>query len=176
MVESGCQEDASETLSLLEGVLEEGRWFVTAQREFRRTEREQAMLVRSLLDRPNGCFLVGQVAGRLVGFLTIQGGSLARIRHVGKVEVVVHQDARGIGLGRMLMEAAITWARENPHLEKLGLAVFEDNVRAIGLYESLGFLREGRRAGEYRDPDGQYRADILMYRWVGEGQDPFSST
>ena len=175
VVESGHQDDAAGTLGLLESVLAEERWFVTSRRELRRTASEQALLMRSFLDRHNSCFLVGRLDERLAGFVTIQGGPLARLRHVGKLEVVVHEDSRGLGLGRMLMQAAIEWARENPFLDKLGLAVFEDNTRAIEMYESLGFVHEGRRLGEYRDPDGRYRADVLMYLWVGKGPVPFSS-
>jgi putative acetyltransferase len=41
----------------------------------------------------------------------------------------------------------------------------ESNARAIGLYESLGFRREGRLEGRVRRPDGVVEADIPM-AWV----------
>ena len=57
-------------------------------------------------------------------------------------------------MGRALMDAAIVWVESNPILYKLALHVFEDNVRAVRLYEELGFVTEGRLVGEFQEVDG----------------------
>jgi ribosomal protein S18 acetylase RimI-like enzyme len=62
----------------------------------------------------------------------------------------------------MLMHAAVDWAVSHADVSKIGLAVFEDNTRAIAMYTSFGFVVEGRRAGEYREADGSLRSDLLM--------------
>jgi ribosomal protein S18 acetylase RimI-like enzyme len=86
--------------------------------------------------------------------------------HVGRLEMYVDSTARGQGVGRCLVEAAMGWAEANPLLSKVGLSVFEDNARAVALYEHFGFVPEGRRVGEYREPTGVLRNDLLMCRRV----------
>ena len=88
------------------------------------------------------------------------------MRHTGKLEIMIDRHARGHGIGRVLMEACMQWAKFNPSIEKLGLSVFTTNARAIHLYEEMGFKEEGRRAREYKMRDGSYRDDVLMYCFV----------
>jgi GNAT superfamily N-acetyltransferase len=62
-------------------------------------------------------------------------------------ELYVEPPARGGGLGRALMEAAIEHARERG-ADRLELGTSERDVAARALYESLGFSnREGRPDG-----------------------------
>ena len=91
------------------------------------------------------------------------------MRHVGKLEIFVAQAARGRGVGRELMQAALTYSTRNATLRKLGLTVYADNHRAVHLYMSFGFAQEGRRLGEYMEEDGRLRDEVLMFRWVDGG-------
>jgi ribosomal protein S18 acetylase RimI-like enzyme len=47
-------------------------------------------------------------------------------------------------------------------ISKLELHVFPHNLPAIGLYEKLGYRREGLRVAHYRRPDGAPLDAILM--------------
>ena len=49
----------------------------------------------------------------------------------------------GLGLGGMMLDATIAWARANPILHRIGLQVFIDNEHALALYASRGFRDEG---------------------------------
>jgi len=163
VVDHAVTADAADVDSLFVRVLSEGRYFITAVEEYAGTPRWQAKVIERLGGQDNSCFLVGRLGPRLAGVLTLQGGVLRRMRHVGRLEIFVDADLRGMGVGRALLDTALRWATENPRLSKLTLAVFEDNERAVALYRSQGFQVEGRRAGEYREPDGTLRADLLMW-------------
>jgi ribosomal protein S18 acetylase RimI-like enzyme len=56
----------------------------------------------------------------------------------------VAPEVRGRGLGRMLLDAAITQARATPGIEQLMLAVNATNLPARNLYLALGFEPFGR--------------------------------
>jgi len=56
--------------------------------------------------------------------------------------VYVHKDQRGHGLGRQIMQALITAAREN-NLHALVGAIDAANAGSIALHESLGFRHVG---------------------------------
>ncbi|HEY1036868.1 MAG TPA: GNAT family N-acetyltransferase [Pseudoxanthomonas sp.] len=56
-------------------------------------------------------------------------------------------DLRGKGLFREALILTLDWTFENLGLHEVHLEVFEDNERAIRLYESVGFSRTGSRDG-----------------------------
>lgn len=67
------------------------------------------------------------------------------VANVGYVKrVVVHPDYRQLGLAHTLMQHIITYARTERRLEAIDLHVWEENVPAIHLYESLGFELQHR--------------------------------
>ncbi|MCK6458484.1 MAG: GNAT family N-acetyltransferase [Planctomycetes bacterium] len=102
------------------------------------------------LDRAANGFLLVADAGGIVGALSIEGGRFRKVRHVGEVGVSVARGWRRQGVGRRLMETAIDAARTSKELSRLSLRVFSSNAPAIALYESLGFVVEGRRPGHLR--------------------------
>lgn len=80
-----------------------------------------------------------------------------RERHVGRIGIFVHRDYQNMGVGRALMETLLDLADNWLMLVRVELTVFTDNERAIHLYQSLGFEREGLmrcttiRGGAYVD-------------------------
>lgn len=166
LVAEAVPDDARALLALHMGVLGEGRWFITEAHEFSGSVEQRVRQIRDLARSPSSTCLVARQGGAIVGYLTAQGGVLRRMRHSAKLEIMVAEEARGRGVGSALLAACVRWATDNPHLVKLGLNVFADNVRAIDLYARHGFLEEGRRLREYRMEDGTYRDDVLMYRFV----------
>jgi ribosomal protein S18 acetylase RimI-like enzyme len=79
------------------------------------------------------------------------------VRHIGHViGMMVRSEARGAGIGALLLEACIGEAR-HAGLEMLTLTVTAENAGAVRLYERHGFVAYGtlRRAikvgGRYHD-------------------------
>lgn len=160
--------DAVSILSIHREVLEEKGYFITLPEELHLTADMQIERIGGFLGDPDGLFLVARVRRAPVGFLTLQCGPLARMKHCAKLEIMVAQPSRGQGVGRRLLSAAMEWAVAHPSITKVGLSVFSENLKAAKLYQEFGFVEEGRRVKEYRFEDGSYRDDLLMGRWVGE--------
>ena len=68
---------------------------------------------------------------------------------------------RSVGLGTRLLEGVIDWARERG-AHKVVLEVWPHNTRAIGLYEKLGFVVEGRYRRHWRRRDGSLWDSLQM--------------
>lgn len=72
----------------------------------------------------------------------------------------VLKEWRGQGIGRRLISGCLALARP-AGLERIELIVYSDNVAAIRLYESAGFIREGRKQ-QARRIDGICQDELLM--------------
>jgi RimJ/RimL family protein N-acetyltransferase len=165
---SACIDDAQALLDHGRAIVDEGEFFVTSPDEYIFTLEQEQDWIRQYVDDPGKLLIVGEAAGQLVGVLFLESGSRRRLAHRASLHMSVKNAWRGHGVGRILLQAAIDWATASPHIEKLGLAVFATNSRAISLYRKLGFLEEGRKPREIRFGADQYVDDVLMYRLVKE--------
>lgn len=105
---------------------------------------------------PDDHTFVAVVDGQIVGMAGLHVESGKR-RHTGSLGMMVHDQFQGRGIGRELLEALLHVADNFLGLIRVELEVYPDNERAIRLYESSGFEREGRkrkavwRHGEHQD-------------------------
>src|ERR1700761_9459433 len=99
----------------------------------------------------------------LVGHIDLH---LTRIDGVWSFGMWVLPETRGKGGGRMLLEAAIDARPADVH--KIELEVWPHNEAAIGLYERMGFEREGLRRDHYRRKDGKLHSSVIMARLFPE--------
>ena len=88
---------------------------------------------------PTSFYVVAVLGEEVVGF----AGYITNI--------AVAESCRRQGLGRAMLSALIDHCRESG-ASFLTLEVRQSNAPAIALYESMGFLPEGRRKNFYRQP------------------------
>ncbi|MFD8519593.1 GNAT family N-acetyltransferase [Streptomyces capillispiralis] len=107
---------------------------------------------------------VAEHEGRLVGYVRLGFPTeLASNAHVRQIRgLAVAPEARGLGVGRALVRAAIEEARERG-ARRITLRVLGHNTTARTLYESEGFVVEGVQPEEFF-LDGAYVDDVLMGR------------
>ena len=55
----------------------------------------------------------------------------------------VRKDHWGLGIGSLMLDALLDWAKQSGIVTKINLRVRTDNERAIRLYTSKGFAMEG---------------------------------
>jgi len=109
--------------------------------------------------------LVAELLGEVVGFAElITYPNLPRHRHVGEINLIaVRDDQHGKGIGRALMQAVVNLAEQWLQITKLNLLVWEDNEKAIQLYQQFGFVVEGTIT-EYAFRQGEYVNAHVMGR------------
>lgn len=105
------------------------------------------------LDCDNSYFLVARVGKKIVGF----AGFKKILDEADIMNIVVHKDFRGRGVGSKLLENLIVYAKDN-NLKILNLEVNEKNLYAIRLYNKFGFNNVGTRKNYY---DSQCSAIIM---------------
>lgn len=140
--------DAAELVRLAEAVgSEPDGWLITDGRW--RSASEERRYLRAQRRHPDAAVLVAEVPDGIVGRLSIARDPHPASAHVADLGLMVAEDYRRRGIGRALMQAAETWARE-VGVRKIELHVFPYNTAAVALYESLGYQQEGLRRGHYR--------------------------
>ncbi|MFJ3301878.1 GNAT family N-acetyltransferase [Streptomyces sp. NPDC086549] len=108
--------------------------------------------------------LVAELDRRIVGYVKIGFPTpLASNAHVRQIQgLAVHEDARGRGVGRALVRAAVEEARRRG-ARRITLRVLGHNAPARALYESVGFVVEGVLPEEFLVA-GEYVDDVFMGR------------
>ena len=129
------------------------------------TESEERDYLARVGESDNSLAILAVVGETIVGGLTFDGGRRPRLRHVGEFGISVAQEYAGLGIGRGMIEYMIGWAERSGVVRKINLKVRVDNTGAIGLYQRMGWVHEGRTT---RDTliDGQFNDCLLMGRAV----------
>jgi len=144
--------------------------YESAADAFTSTPQERAAAPLSWwLERIAGAEGRSQVVGAfadqvLVGALTLECATQAKTRHKAHLAgMFVAPSARGQGVGRALMQAAMGLAAERPGLQVVTLTATEGNAAAIALYSAFGFRIFGVEPMAIAVPGG-FKAKVHM--WV----------
>lgn len=129
--------------------------------EFNMTLEQEREFIRDHNAKPCSMAIAAELDGRIIGYAGAFALERKRYAHHAEFGLTVVKAFWGLGLGRGLTQYAIDWGRD-AGLRKLYLKVFDTNVGAIKLYESLGFAEEARLQGDWLRADGSYGDTIIM--------------
>lgn len=163
LVRRAAPGDAGALVELARSIGAEREGWLIADGEWRSAGDERRYL-RAVRRHPHAAVFVAECADGIVGRLSVSRDPHPASEHVADLGVMVEKVHRRQGVGLALMEAAEDWARE-VGVRKLELHVFPYNEAALGLYERLGYEREGLRRGHFRRGDSFVDA-ILMAKEV----------
>jgi ribosomal protein S18 acetylase RimI-like enzyme len=104
--------------------------------------------------------LVAETDGVMVGFTNVTRGKVSYERHHGVLGISIAREFRDMGIGSELIRTVLDECRK-AGLVSIELAAFHNNLRAISLYERLGFKHAGRIPKKTRR-DGRFFDDVIM--------------
>lgn len=136
-------DDAPKVLAYLNRVGGESDNLLFGKNAFTVTEEQERAVLERQQKAEKSIMLAGFVGEEVVSISSVNAlTARERVAHRAGVAISVGKAYWGQGVGRKAMEALIEFAK-SCGLEVLELEVREDNTRAIGLYESLGFEKMG---------------------------------
>ena len=128
------------------------------------TVEQEAKYLQNKADSPDEVELVAEVEGSIVGQAGIRVlGRADKIKHRATFGISIDRDYWHLGIGRALTKACIQLAKQAGYLQ-LELEAVADNERALGLYESEGFVEYGRNPKGFRSRFTGWQALVLMRR------------
>lgn len=158
--------DASELVALAAAIgREPGNWLLTT--ETWRPVADERRYLKAVRRHADAAVLVAVDGGHIVGRLSLARDPHPASAHVADLGMMVAAGHRRRGIGRMLLDAAVAWARR-AGVTKLELHVFPWNEPAIRLYERFGFEREGLRRGHYLRDGVAVDALLMAYHLPAE--------
>ncbi len=114
----------------------------------------------------NGIMMQALEGERVVGWCDVRRAEQEISKHCGTLGMGIIEGYRGRGLGKRLITQTLESVRKSTlGIERVELTVWGSNVRAIGLYEKVGFAHEGRKIGA-RKIDGATEDVVLMAKFL----------
>jgi RimJ/RimL family protein N-acetyltransferase len=162
-------DDAEAMLAYVRGVVEETDFFVIDTDELPPTVEEERIWIQDHLDHPGKILLLAEMQSCIIGNVRLESGPYRRIAHRGNLSMAVVKEWRCRGVGSALLRAILEWAELSSFIEKVCLEVCATNSAAIGLYEKLGFIEEGRRGKDIKRGPDDYVDTVMMHRFVKSG-------
>ncbi|MGV9313649.1 N-acetyltransferase family protein [Streptomyces sp. NPDC003691] len=117
-----------------------------------------------LLPAPNRTVVAVDDDGAVLGTAKMNNNQAGNGSHVASASYLVDPAFAGRGVGRALCRYSLEWARAAGFRAVQFNAVVETNVRAVRLYESLGFAVVGTVPEGFRHPAHGYVGLHVMHR------------
>lgn len=99
--------------------------------------------INSFAKQKNNLLLLAVYDEQVIGNIEIRTPALSKTKHTSLLAMGIVKEWRNKGIGSILMESMINWAKENTTIEILWLQVFASNEPAIALYKKMGFTVDG---------------------------------
>ncbi|MES1043242.1 GNAT family N-acetyltransferase [Bacillus obstructivus] len=158
-------EDATKLLQHTQLVFTQSTFLLTTPEEFTLTIERQRDWIEEQ-SKIGNYMLVAEDNGKIIGFLNASRSQRKRVSHNCMFGISIQKDYWNKGIGRKMIMKMLQWAESHPQIEKVLLEVFAHNERAIHLYQSLGFIEEGRKKKHIKFDDGTYIDEIIMSIFV----------
>lgn len=153
--------DAKELIDFYNFVGGETDFLSFGKNEFKVTLEYEEGYLEKLRKEENSILILAVIEGRIIGGASINSDQKRRHKHVGTLGIVIKKEFCGMGLGRLLIEYLIEWAKSNGITKKITLITRCDNYNAIELYKKLGFETEGVLKNENYE-SGKYYDCLTM--------------
>ena len=115
-----------------------------------------------------GLMLVGvnPITNELIAEMHASKYGLHIFNHIlTNVTIVVKPAYQGQGIGKALFETFLREVDDHwPEVGRIELESRSSNQKSIGLYQSLGFVQEGRMSHKTRNSNGVYEDSLLFAR------------
>ncbi|HKM42597.1 MAG TPA: GNAT family protein [Limnochordia bacterium] len=161
IIRKATPDDASHIIAYIDQISRETDYLTFGPGEFGISVDQEIAFIESVQNSDNQLMICAFVDHAIVGQLTFMGGSRPRTRHTGELGVSVLKKDWRLGVGTELIKYSLNWAKETHIVRKVNLRVRSDNAGAIRLYESLGFVYEGKKTREF-SVDGIFYDSIHM--------------
>lgn len=136
-------EDAAVLISLLNQIGQESEFTSLDPAGILMDESDMQTFIMKQAQSDNEITLLAFLNDELAGVINITADQRPRVRHIGDIFLAIKKSFWGHGLGSVLLDEAIEWAKSSRVIRRLQLTVQKRNLAAVHLYQKMGFIIEG---------------------------------
>lgn len=165
LVREATEDDAEDLINYLGIVNGETDFLTRGKNESRVDVDWEKNFLRETKKQNGSVFLVGYLGKELACSANFAAPQKARLAHNCEMGITVKKKFWHLGAASSLLTDLIEFAEKDLVLRTMHLGVYENNTRAIRLYEKFGFREVGRHKDFFRVGDSFFD-EILMDRDV----------
>ncbi len=165
VIREACEDDAENLIDFLSIVNGETDFLTRGKNECRVDVEWEKNFLRETKKQQGSVFLLGYLDKELVCSANLAAPQKTRLAHNCEMGITVKKQFWHLGAASALLTDLIDFATNDPVLRTIHLGVYENNDRAIRLYEKFGFCEVGRHKDFFRVGDSFFD-EILMDRDV----------
>lgn len=154
--------DAAEILRALKIIGSQTPFLVMDEKGLEMTIEEMSENLENLYDSQNNVLMVALADNKVIGTASVKASAKKRMEHIGEIGISILKDYWGFGLGSLMMEELIDWAKESDVIRRLELTVQHRNQRAVHVYEKIGFVTEAIMPRGAKTDEGEFLDVHLM--------------
>lgn len=154
-------DDTEEIRSVVKEYIEESEFIPYVQGEFDPSLEEERTWIQSF-DAPNSILLLAEINGHIVGNISVNGVNRIMMSHTACIGIGLLKKYRGLGIGSVLFERVIEWAKTNLLIEILWLETYSTNKKGLALYKKYGFSEIGRHPDFVKLSNTEYVDNVTM--------------
>lgn len=165
ILRSAYEDDAKDMIKYLKKTTKETPYLLREEDEINLTVEDEKGFINMCLEADNALMLVAYVDDKHVGNCSFSPvGPFKRLAHRCDVAIALYQEYCGCGIGSIMLETALRYAKE-VGFEQAELEVVSTNTKAIKLYEKYGFKKYGTKLDNMKYSDGSYASmDWMMMK------------
>lgn len=160
-IKKATEEEAEKIVEYVNLVGGESDNLTFGKDEFHMTVDEEREFIKNLNKTKSSAMFLGKINDEIVCMGNIISHSKERIKHQSTIGISVKKKYWSMGIGTILMEELIKFAKETNIIKIISLEVLTENENAIKIYKKLGF----EEIGIYKNfffVNNKYKDALLM--------------
>lgn len=153
--------DAEEMIKYFNIVGGESDNLMFGEDEFKLTIVQEQDYIKSINEDPSSRMILVTFENKIIGVGQIVSERRKRVKHNSSLSLSVKKEYWSDGIGTLIMDELIKFAKNNEVTKNINLSVNSQNYRGIGLYKKFGFIEIGTHKNNI-NIDGKYYDEILM--------------
>ena len=142
-------------------------YLLTHPEDFNPTVEQTQSWIQFHREKDNCVLMIAECARKVIAVQNLTGKQARKVRHRADYGVAILKEWRGMGIGKILLEVMIDWARKNSVIELMQLEVYAENQVARSMYRQAGFVEDGYQKNAFKNDEGIYFDNVLMTLYVG---------
>lgn len=165
IIRKPTMKDTPQLLKLINDLIKEKAFIVMQEEQNMQGEKKWLKEMIKNIKLNKSVFLIAELDGQIIGSSSISKGSTKGDMHSGEIGIIIHQNARGMGIGKKLFESVILDVKKKLKLKIITLNLAKPNKIALKLYKKCGFQVVGIIKNGFHHY-GRYYDKVIMVKYL----------